>query len=289
MKNYRKLKQVMRMDLDVRASNKTRDRMRDLVLNTHRPAQRIEPGSSLIMSRSNVIKDLITKAILAAVVVAALVLGLSQLGNSSSGVAWGEVVGKVESSQGVTYRVRDYLPGKPETCKLFRRSSMHSRTDWYEGETHTRTMIFNLETNTQLWLAHDTKLGIKREMSAQSIESIRSEWTTPEPGVKRALSGSYHKLGRKTIDDILCEGVEVTDPNVIGRAARLELWVSIETGYPVFVKIEVPSGNNDMYGKTSIVIVDQYNWNVVVNASTCEFEIPSDYRIIDRRSKPKLR
>jgi outer membrane lipoprotein-sorting protein len=102
-------------------------------------------------------------------------------------------------------------------------------------------------------------------------------WSDPQSLVNCCLARKHHALGQKTIDGVLCEGIETTDssgPPVKRFAGRL--WVSVETGCPVLVEVEVIDDGSNRHTST----IDQFQWNVDLSASDVEPEIPADYRPI---------
>ena len=225
-------------------------------------------------------KNQITKLAVAAAVIAVVGLGiLAFIGTGSkSGVVWAEIVQKVEASRGGGSRITISIPGNPEKCTLFQRSLTHYRADLYTGDVLKRTICVDLEAKTRFLLAHDAKVWFREELSEQDEQTIRNEWMTPENYVKRFLSGGYRELGQRRIEGVLCEGVEVTDAAVleVNGPVRGELWVSVETGYPVLVRVEMTGGEDGQ--QRQVVTVDQLRWDAEYDESEFEVEIPPDYR-----------
>jgi hypothetical protein len=289
MKDFNKLKRVVRRDLDVRASDKTHDRIRDLVLNAHRPGNRTGSVLTRIISRSHIMKGPISKATFAAVAVAALVIGLSQLDNSSSGVAWGEVARQVEANRGAIWRSRgtdSQNPAEdfPKAYRMYSRSPEHYRLDWYQADTLVRTVHNNLDTKTMVWLAHDENVFTKTPISDGDVQSMQSGIMRPEDMVNGVLSSDYRELTPQNINGVPCEGIETTDPNIVGFGFPVKsfvgrLWVSIETNYPVLAEGEISAGEDGSVKKT--FTMDQFQWNVEFSESQRQIDIPSDYRFME--------
>src|SRR4030042_3203220 len=107
MKPQKKLENVVRNDLDVRASDGTLDRSRDVLLSAHGPARTTESAATLIIKRRMIMKSSIVKLGVAAVIVAVLGIGIVEfLGTGgTSGVVWAEVAKNVEGSRGGIFRV----------------------------------------------------------------------------------------------------------------------------------------------------------------------------------------
>ncbi len=239
--------------------------------------------------RSTIMRSPITKVAIAAAVVIAVLLGISQLGGSPAGVAWGEVVQKVDASPGVIFRLRttgsqNINDDWPNAYAMTRRSPRYSRTDKYRGDQVIRTACFNLDNKSVLWLAHDAKTYFTKALTEEDVQSLQSEWTDPKGLLGLLMSHEYRKLGRKTIDGVVCEGIETTDPaaakanfpikSFVGR-----MWVSVETGYPVLGQLEITHEAENALPQTQMA--DQFQWDVEIGASEIEVAIPPDYRLMD--------
>ena len=134
-----------------------------------------------------------------------------------------------------------------------------------------RTIYANADTKTLTALFHDAKKYNKEAMSDEQVQSARADkgrWTDPQGLINLALSVEHHALGQKTIDGVLCEGIEATGPD--GSTGRL--WVGVETGYPVLAEIEGIKG-----GIRATGTMDQFRWNVDLSAEGIEPEIPAGY------------
>jgi outer membrane lipoprotein-sorting protein len=242
-------------------------------------AREQKPAVTQPKIRRTIMKSPITKLAAAAVIIVLVVLGLFEFigTESTSGVVWAEVAQKVQASRGSASRITTSSPGNPENCTLSRRSPTGYRADMYAGDVLKRTICVDLEAKTKLLLAHDAKVWFREELSEQDEQTIRDEWMTPENYAKRFLSGGYRELGQRRIEGVLCEGVEVTDAAVfeVNGPARGELWVSVETGYPVLVRVEMTGGEDGQ--QRQVVTVDQIRWDAEYDESEFEVEIPPDY------------
>jgi hypothetical protein len=272
-----RVEESIRKDLDVRASDGTYDRMRDVVLDAHGRSREAKSANALIRTRSILMKNPIAKLAITAAVVAAVLVGIGLFRQSGSGVVWAEVAQKVEASPGVTWRLRktgenDPNDDWPKGYTLLQRSASLTRTDHYRDGKAYRTIYYDVDTKTKVLVAHDAKKYIKEAMSDEQVQRVRADkerWSNPGDLVNLALSLEHHELGQKTINGVLCEGIEATIPN--GISGRL--WVAAETGYPVLVEVEA----TDDGGVHRTSTLDQFRWNVDLSAEDVEPEIPADY------------
>jgi len=278
---------IVRKDLEVRADDGTYDRMRRIVLAAYGSTERTKIPT---FARRLVMDRRVVKFALAAVVVAAVVLGLFEFLSpvGSSGVVWAEVAKKVEASRGVVFRVRttgSEDPNKdwPNQYVMTRRSPKYSRTDRLRDGRPSRMVSFNLDTKTVLWLDHDRKAYFKKPMNKEDSQSLQSEWSDPKALLDLFMSRGYRQLGRKTINGMVCEGIETTDPvaakvNFPVKSLSARLWASVETGYPVLAEIEVVRADNSQRQTST---ADQFQWGVEIGLSEIDVAVPPDYQLID--------
>ena len=231
-------------------------------------------------------KSSITKLAAAAVIITAITLGLFEFigTGSSSGVVWAQVARNVEASPGVIWRLRgtgsrDPNDDWPNGYKITWRSASITRTDNYRGGQIYRTIYLNYDAKTVIWVAHDAKKYNKEAMSDEQVQRAQADkerWTDPRSLLKLCLSLEHHALGQRTIDGMLCEGIEATGPD--GSTGRV--WVGVETGYPVLVEIEGVDGSTGT--------MDQFRWNVDLSAEGVEPEIPADYESLGLEGEMKI-
>jgi hypothetical protein len=251
--------------------------------------------------RRTIMKNPITKLAVAAVVITVVALGLFEFidTGSTSGVVWAEVARNVEASRGVIYRTRKIGMGDPnddwpKAHIMPYKSPLHSRTDWYRGGQIRRTMNFDLSTKTQVWLAHDAKAYDRESMTEETVQSVqrsqKSGWLRPEDITSKILSFENWKVGTRTIDGVLCEGLETNDPAVCGapptKTFAGRLWVSVETGYPVLIEVEATDGEDGSVRMKGFV--DQFEWDVDFSPSDRQISIPSGFRSLSLEGEMKI-
>jgi len=234
--------------------------------------------------RKKIMKRHITKLAAAAVVIAVVVLGLFEFidTNASSGVIWAEVAQKVEASRGVIYRNRATHSVGPADAdySIVYLSDTKSRHDSYKAEEIIRTIYCDFNAKTIAFIAHDAKKYMQEAMSEETLREHHGAWASPKRWITEFLSKDHRKLGQKTIDDVLCEGLETTDTSfgvstfeVDSLLARV--WVSVETGYPVMLEGEVIGGGDEKIHIKGVL--DQFQWDVELDPSLFEPDIPPDY------------
>jgi hypothetical protein len=284
MKDSSKFKDMISKNLDVRASDRTYNHMRQIVLDAHEPSKQKPSAARLTLARRTIMKSPIVKLAVAAVVIVAVVLGLFEFigTDSKSGVVWAEVAKKVEASRGVIFRQKansTKYPGGGSGHSMIYISPTQRRSDGYnkDGEIWI-SMYGDIEARTRVVVLHNRKGYVRETLSEGNLQQ-HAGWVDPKAWVDKFLSCEYTKLGQKTIEGIVCEGIETTDPALNPEAADhlqidrfvARLWVSVETGYPVLLESEFTG----KYSGESVM--DQFQWDVELDASTFEPNIPPDY------------
>jgi hypothetical protein len=277
MGSIRSVEKAVRHRFNVTAGPALHDRVLAHIRRAGDQSQESMPALNRPAIRRMTMRSSIVKLGIAAAIVAVIGIGIVEfLGTgSTSGVVWAEVAQKVEASPSVIFRVkpadsRDPNDNWPNGYTVFWRSAAMSRMDKYRGGQVYRTIYTNLDTKTLIGVLHDRKMYSKEAMSDERVQSARAQkgWTNPQDLVNMALSLEHRTLRQKTIDGVLCEGIEATGPD--GGTARL--WVAVETGYPVLVEIESIQG-----GIRRTSTMDQFRWNVDLAAAGVEPEIPAGY------------
>ena len=233
--------------------------------------------------RRTIMKSPITKIAAVAAVITLVALGLFEFidTGSTSGVVWAEVARKVQASQGVIFRsIEEIVPDTYDRGVDFSMehySSTQSRLDGYKGGEIIKTIYSDCNTKTVILVDHYHKSYVK--MTFEETMPDGFGMADPNSMVQGFLSHEYRELGPKTIDGLLCEGFETTDPAFYGGGKLPEplmarVWVSVETGYPVQFEGEYVSGNDQTRYSC---VRDQFQWDVELDPSLFEANIPPDY------------
>jgi len=106
----------------------------------------------------------------------------------------------------------------------------------------------------------------------------------PKQIVKRFTSLKYRELGRKVIDGLEAEGIEVNDPKILSGdnfpidSLVARLWVNGATDLPILLEVEIIGNGGSLEIKT---VMDQFQWNVPLDADEFEPNIPDDYTVLE--------
>ncbi|MFC1792911.1 hypothetical protein ACFL3Q_04920 [Planctomycetota bacterium] len=244
-----------------------------------------------------IMKSPIVKSAAAAVIIVLVVLGLFEFigTENTSGVVWAEVVRKVGASRGLIVRCTDSTASSGDDYSITYTSPRYCRKDFYKDGQIIRTGYVDLtgsDTFTLIDVFHMRKHSLtttyKKSGYGLFLE-LHDDWTNPSFLVQKILSCEHSKLGQKTIEGVLCEGIETTDPAYIGPLpgevnnlqVEFRLWVGAETGYPVLYESKM-SGEHEGEVWESESVTDQFQWDVELDPGIFEPNIPPDYERITR-------
>jgi len=231
-----------------------------------------------------IMKSRFTKlaAAAAVIIIAALIINFQF---STSGVAWGALVEKIESVENVVYRLTTNvkMQGMPQgqTPKTeaiaYYSSEYGTRAENYINDQLSFIMYLNPKENIYVSVMPEQKKFMRfTDKSPDELKQI-AEKDDPRVMVRYMMSTEYKPLGRDKINGIDVEGIECTGPGVMGgmfEDATARLWVEIGTDFPVRIEIEgiVSGGQMEMS-----MVMDDFQWNVDLDPALFVPDIPSDY------------
>ena len=200
--------------------------------------------------------------------------------NSGSGVVWAEVAQKVQASRNVIFRTVRH--DTPDPCDggcdftMDHYTSTQSRVDKYKGGQIIGTIYSDCNTKTVILVDHDHKSYVKMTLEKRMPDRFRMD---PNSMVQGFLSCKHKELGQKTMDGVVCEGIETTDPAFHGgdhppESLMARVWVSVETGYPIQIEGDYTSDNGQ---RRFTFVWDQFQWDMDLDGSLFEPNIPADY------------
>ena len=269
----------------------------DKVLTAHEKAKNTRPALAEPALRRTIMKSPIAKLAAAAVIIAVVVLGLFELitTENKSGVVWADVAQKVQASRGLIVRCKESIPSNEDDYSITYTSPRYCRKDFYKNGQVTRTCYTDFtgsDTYTLTDVHHIQKFYVTttyKKSKYQLFLEWHADWTNPGFLVQTILSGEHNKLGQKIIEGVLCEGIATTDPACLGPLpgpvnnlkVKFRLWVSVETGYPVLFESKMSGEYKGEVGESESVM-DQFQWDVELDPSILEPNIPPDYKGIQR-------
>ena len=230
-----------------------------------------------------IMKSKLTKLAVAAVIILAVLLVLHYSGSSidGSGVVWADVLKKIENCKGYTNRIT-FMTDFPSDWKCYY-SPEYARIDIYRDEKLEWSLYNNYKSNTTTYIYYNTKkYSIRQRQEDSNAQGNRQDSLNPLFMLRAILSFEHQELESKTIDGVLCEGIETSDMNVIimmnpedeaelrsleNPGFHMTLWIDRETQYPVKVEYQFNIESNGEMVKDEAVL-DQFKWDVDFDTDT---------------------
>jgi hypothetical protein len=269
----------------------------DKVLIAHKKTKNTKSAAIEPYVRRTIMKSPITKLAMTVAVIAVIVLGLFEFFSSekTSGVVWADVVRKVGASRGLIFRCRDSTASSEDDYSIAYTSPRYCRKDFYKDGQIIRTGYVDFtdsDTYTLVDVFHMRKHSLTTKYMKSKYQLFlewHDDWTNPGFLVQMILSAEHSKLGQKTIEGVLCEGIETTDPACLGPLpeqvnnlqVEFRLWVNVETGYPVLFESKMSGEYEGEWGESGCVM-DQFQWDVELDPGIFEPNIPPEYERIER-------
>ncbi len=239
-----------------------------------------------------IMKSRITKLAAAAVIIVAVILGLNITGGPDiAGVTWAEVIEKVEQISALTYDMTSEIsyPGNKTLtyqCEIY-----------IAGDYGTRGNIsMNGEVFVVKYLLPRKKLAYHirpkdktyRRMDLSDEQAARlKEPDDPRTWLKTVLSGDYIELGRDNINGVVVEGIKCSMTEKTGEDTVMRLWVGVETNLPVRIEVEGQKMEGGQM-RPQKNVMENFQWNVELDESVFEPNIPEDYRLIDEQKNAQV-
>lgn len=276
---------IQKLSVDTRMCESAKQAIFETVERQEMTQPTLRPNISLEFIWSTIMKRPITRLAAAVVVIVAILISMHQFGGSS--VVWGQVIKKLEKINTYSFRKRHLETTEPQKesfeteieTKVYYSLEYGEWSESYRnGQIYTRTYALQKEKEF-IGIVPLARIYDRRPLSEASIREM--DQNRPRQVVKRFLEADYKKLGSDIIDGVAVEGVEIHDPKVLNPSAPVvedftaRLWVDVETELPVRLELQFVT-DGKLYTK---MIFDQFQWNIQLDASDFEPNIPADYTL----------
>ncbi|MHC4461929.1 MAG: LamG domain-containing protein [Planctomycetota bacterium] len=238
-----------------------------------------------------IMKSQITKLAAAAVIIIGVLIILTII-PSTSGVAWAELVERVEGIKTVAYQMRATMKGLTEgvtdqPMKIEMQAKFGYDVGFYiKGCTQVENK--KIATNTYVLFDEGAivsvipteKKYIKMKLTDDLLAKMKKENGDPRTTLKEMMEHEYTELGKKTINGIEVEGIEVTDPVMGGgmfEEFAAQLWCDVETDLPVLMTMKGSSKDGEV---SMDMVMDNFDWDVEIDPIELEPNIPEDYELL---------
>jgi len=213
------------------------------------------------------------------------VIGLLTQSSGMASVAWANVLKNAEQARTVSFRLKASMTGMPDSeIMVYDSSEYGSRMDVYVNGKVTTKLYGPKGKNVAIMVIPGAKRYTRMPLTAEQLKQEKD----PREFVKLFLSVEHTELGRKTIDGIEVEGLEVDSPKVGGgmfESAVGRLWADVKTNLPVRMEIEGVSGGGKIQTK---MVIDKFKWDEKLSADEFEPNIPDDYILWGETKTPEV-
>jgi hypothetical protein len=246
-----------------------------------------------------IMKSPITKAATAAVVIIACFTGLHFWNSTGSGIALADVLTRIEQVTAYMYQMRltRTRAGEEITDKSVSTSTVlvsrkygiraaYKRADPNKGEIAVYDTYLLPPKKSIIFIDHEEKNYIPIKFEEGKIDYYKEEYNEPHTIIKQFLACDHVSLGQSVIDGVTVEGFQTTDLDYKGgffgdddyfvgdyKKVDVKLWVDVKTFLPVRLEEDVVTAKETHIQQ----ICYDFRWNVIVNETDFEPNIPEDY------------
>ena len=235
-----------------------------------------------------------TRPVIAAVVVVLIgAVIISLWPDAGSGVALADVLAKLEQITAYTYEISitktrpDRSPSSTKSTGTALVSGDHGMKMTTEAvdpnDERTRQEIYVVLKKRTIVVIEPQKKSYQRfKLNDTMVERFKGEYSDPRTMIKEMLSCEYVSLGQSVIDGVNVEGFQTTDPahpaaSAFGQA-DIKVWADTETQLPVRSEIFMAEEIDGAVREHRVL--DNFRWNVPVDAAQFEPNIPDDYNTV---------
>jgi hypothetical protein len=156
------------------------------------------------------------------------------------------------------------------------------------GTTQEMTQLAYMLPNDKIIVSimPEQKMFQKIELTGEMLEQTQKQNNDPREMIRRMMDSQYVSLGQSEINGVKVQGFETTDPEYSGGAGevRAVLWVDANTWLPVQSEVFGIVG-----GKMKVeAVVNDFKWDVPVDASDFAYDIPADYKDTGTMKMPEM-
>lgn len=230
--------------------------------------------------REYIMKNRIVQLATAATILVVVGVVLQRLGSSpdGAGVAWGEVLAKVQNAPTVTYKMHltmDYPEGRQwvDESDIHVAQNYGSRINSYLGG-QLYMIKYLVPARKVFYIVHpQLKRYMERTLSDEEAAGMLGQ-QDPRQWLEQTLAQDYSQLGRSEIDGVEVEGIE----GKRGDQETIRFWVDVKTNWPVRIAVEGQMMNEGQL-RPSHIIMDHFQWDAEIDPGVFEPNIPADYTL----------
>lgn len=233
-----------------------------------------------------IMKNRITKLAAAAVIlIGVLALFLFNFGPGS--IALADVYAKVQQAQAFMYKMNATMTNNKVQTEM-EGTVIISNQYGVKMESAVHMTDPNLTVHQQIYVIPNEKTIMVifpdskmywpmeiRDNTGVAFERMKGLSDLREI-IKELMTQQYTELGCSEIDGIMVQGFLITDQYHISDEAgesTTTFWVDVDTWLPVKYELNATHGEEESH-----IVMDQFRWDISVDANVFEYVIPDDYK-----------
>jgi hypothetical protein len=253
------------------------------------------PNTWRILMKSNVVR-----LAAAAAIIIAVMIGFNPFGGSIDGttVAWARVIETIENAHTLTCLEKRTLTCEGKDLPFLGTSEVRKYASSEYGVREDMLKDGQLLAHTYWLLKTNECVNVtpmlkqyKRKPLTEGEKKVLHQMT-PDGIANLIRSSDYVELGRKSIDGVDVEGLEVRGTDLVVAPVELDnvvirMWVDVETYLPVVIEAEAVTSDKYVTAFTDGKPVEtehvsgEFQWDVELDPNIFEPNIPDDYTLME--------
>jgi len=241
-----------------------------------------------------IVKNPISKIAVAAVIIIACMTALTMF-ERTSGIALANVLNQIEKIGTYMYQMDITVTGSQSFSNRTINTNLEidgnalmsqeygvkmtkQSLNLDSQETTSQEIYLLLKEKTLITLLHEEKYYSCMEIDDTYLEMFKDQNHDPGKIVEQFLTSGYKSIGISTIDGIKVEGFETKDPKYAGGMfdkVDIKLWIDVKTQLPVLMNMDYTTKGPKIISYSGVI--DNFQWNIPIDASDFEPIIPTDY------------
>jgi hypothetical protein len=230
-------------------------------------------------------------------------IGLAVLGYyfipGRGGIAWDPVARQVQQARSYSYKMDltmngVMVEGQPAITDMKMNLSYLISEDYGTkvqtrmNDQITQVMYIKPRDKSTVMILPTAKKFMRMDFNEEMARQMKLQTQDPRDIFTQLPNCQYTSIGRDTFDGVEVEGVESTDPKLVGNifeTVQARLWSDTRDGWPVRMEISCTTNNNHAQ-----VIMEAYDfkWNVKADPAEFACEIPVDYTEMPKMEMPAM-
>jgi outer membrane lipoprotein-sorting protein len=260
MKDDSKLQDIISRELDVRASDRTYNSMRQIVLDAHESSKQKPSAARLTVARRIIMKSRYAKVAAAAVIIIAVLIGLP----GEDTVTFADVVEPILNAKTMIF---DLIMGGDESGTTIHDIVVGSRIRRTMSNLPNITLIFDPDSGRVLVLDSEAKKAMYMDIGDPEVTGARNYLAAIREVIELVLNDQdgVEELGEQVIDGQKAIVFVARGPN-----DQITIWADPKTALPIRIEVHIE--------QEIAVILKNFEFDATVDDALVSMEEPDEYK-----------